>query len=104
MGGGTYKTSSGGIAGASSSGAGAPCNPSGSAGTASGGSGFAGNAGNAASFGNAGNFGTPPSTEVLSKRFEQRRQSVSDPQRLIAIELQNISDALLEVLKILKSR
>ena len=47
-------------------------------------------------------FFAPRSDRDLSETFDQRRRGVTDPTRLVAIELQNISDALLEVLKRLR--
>lgn len=42
----------------------------------------------------------PPRSDTdLEALFDQRRRGVSDPMRLAPIELQNITDVLLELLK-----
>jgi hypothetical protein len=45
------------------------------------------------------NAPVPPA--ALAAKFDIRRRGVSDPVRLAAAELQNISDILLEVLKVM---
>lgn len=40
----------------------------------------------------------------LSVKFEGQRRGVTDPARLVAAELHNITDVLLEILKELRAR
>jgi hypothetical protein len=41
---------------------------------------------------------------MLAVRFDGQRRGVSDPARLVAAELQNITDVLLEILKELQAK
>jgi hypothetical protein len=62
------------------------------------GTGSRGAAGNASSD----DASAPVAPAALAAKFDIRRRSVSDPARLAAAELQNISEILLEILKVMR--
>ena len=47
-------------------------------------------------------FQAPASDGELARRFETRRRGLTDPPRQVAAEMQNITEALLEIIKYLR--